>query len=166
MTTTTQPDRLGQPVPADWLEHLGWFRYYFDDDRWTWSPQIERMHGYEPGSTVPSTSLLLSHVHPLDYQRVAATLRDARRTGEPFNSRHRIVDTDGHVHDVVMTGAPLRDWRGAPLGTQGVCVDLSKAATPAEQRRYEHTTNQLRILTSRKGYPKDRRRRIRAATRC
>lgn len=161
-----EPDRLGQPVPAEWLEHLGWFRFYFDDDRWTWSPQMERMHGYKPGSTAPSTSLLLSHVHPLDYQRVVAALRDVRRTGEPFSSRHRIVDIHDHVRDVVLTGAPLHEWRGAPVGMEGLIVDLSKAASRDDQRRYEHTTNQLRILNPSKGYPGERRQRIRAATRC
>ena len=161
-----QSDRLSQPVPADWLEHLGWFRFYFDDDRWTWSPQIERMHGYQPGSTAPNTSLLLCHIHPLDYDRVAATLRDVRRTGEPFSSRHRIVDIHDHVHDVVLTGTPLHDWRGAPVGMEGLIVDLSNAASGDGQRRYEHTTNQLRILNASKGYPRERRQRIRAATRC
>ncbi len=166
MITSFEPHRLGQPVPADWLNHLGWFRFYFDDNCWTWSTQLEQMHGYPPGSTAPSTRLLLSHVHPSDYQRVAATLQDVRRTREAFSSRHRIVDVHDHVHDVVMTGAPLRDLNGAPVGTQGLCVDLSEAAALVDQRRYEHTTNQLRILSAGNGYPIDRRQRIRAATRC
>jgi hypothetical protein len=162
----TTSNRLGVEMPADFLDHLGWFRFYFDDDRWTLSAQMEQMYGYQPGNTAPSTLLLLSHVHPGDYQRVAATLRDARRTGEPFSSLHRIVDTGEHVHDVVMTGAPLHDLRGEPVGIQGLCVDLSEAAAPAEDRRCEHTTNQLRIVDAGKSYPRDRRQRIRAATRC
>lgn len=162
----TTSNRLGVEMPADWLNHLGWFRCYFDDDRWTWSAEIEEMHGYQPGTTAPSTLLVLSHVHPGDYERVAATLRDARRTGEPFSSHHRIVDTQEHVHDVVMTGAPLHDLRGEPAGMQGLCVDLSRAAAPVDHRRYEHTTNQLRIVDAGKSYPPDRRQRIREATRC
>lgn len=162
----TTSNRLAVEMPADWLNHLGWFRFYFDDDSWTWSAQMEQMHGYKPGNTAPSTLLLLSHVQPCDYERVAATLRNVRRTGEPFSSRHRIVDTHDHVHDVVMTGAPLHDSRGEPAGVQGMCVDLSEAAAPADHCRYEHTTNQLRIVNAGRGYPKDRRQRIRAATRC
>ncbi|MBV9512664.1 MAG: antitermination regulator, partial [Mycobacteriaceae bacterium] len=30
-------------------ERVGWFRLYFDNQRWEWSPQVERMHGYPPG---------------------------------------------------------------------------------------------------------------------
>jgi PAS domain-containing protein len=166
MTTSTELHRLDQPVPADLLNHLGWFRFYFDDDRWDWSAQLEQMYGYPPGSTAPSTPLLLSHVHPHDYQRVAATVRDVRRTREAFSSRHRILDVHDQVHDVVMTGAPLHDLRGAPVGMQGLCVDLSEAAAPVDQRRYEHTTNQFRLLSADKRYPMERRERIRAATHC
>ncbi len=166
MTTSIQPHRLDQPVPADLLNHLGWFRFYFDSDRWEWSAQLERIYGYPPGTTAPSTRLLLSHVHPRDYQRVAATLRDVRRTHDAFSSRHRILDANDQIHDVVMTGAPLYGLHGAPVGMQGLCVDLSEAAAPVDQRRYEHTTNQFRILNAYKGQPKERRQFIRAATRC
>ncbi|MDH6291674.1 hypothetical protein M2275_006612 [Rhodococcus opacus] len=54
----------------------------------------------------PTTELLLSHKHP-DHPRVALVLdldldldlmiNDA----EPFNSKHRIIDTTGTIHQVV-----------------------------------------------------------------
>ncbi len=154
------------PLPADWLDHLGWFRFYFDGDRWTWSPQIERMHGYKPGTAAPSTLLLLSHVALDDYEKVEATLRDARRTQQPFSSRHRIVDTSNQSHDVVLIGAPFHDARGAIVGMNGLYLDLSRAAVLANSRRYEHTTNQVRLVASSDGYAAAGRHRIRAATRC
>src|ERR1700749_750097 len=43
---------------------VGWFRFYFDDDRWEWSPQVEKMHGYLPGSVTPTTEMVLAHKHP------------------------------------------------------------------------------------------------------
>jgi hypothetical protein len=39
------------------------------------------MHGYEPGTVQPTTALVLSHKHPEDYEQVAATLDEIRRTG-------------------------------------------------------------------------------------
>ncbi|BBZ12333.1 PAS domain-containing protein [Mycobacterium branderi] len=121
---------------------MGWFWFNIDDDRWLWSAQVERMHGYQPGTTAPSTPLLLSHVHLDDYRQVAATLHDARRTRRPFSSQHRIVDTAHHVHDVVMVAAPCHDTDGTILGMHGLCLDA-----PA-------------------GSADDRRQRVRAATRC
>ena len=57
-------------------QRVGWFRFYFADERWEWSPQVERMHGYEPGTVHPTTDLVLSHKHPDDYEQVASILRE------------------------------------------------------------------------------------------
>ncbi len=73
-------------------QRVGSFKFYFADERWEWSPQVERMHGYEPGSVDPTTDLVLSHKHPDDYGQVAATLDEIRRTSGAFSTRHRIIE--------------------------------------------------------------------------
>ncbi|MGV0802471.1 antitermination regulator, partial [Mycolicibacterium elephantis] len=55
------------------MQRVGWFRFYFADERWEWSPQVQSMHGYAPGTVEPTTDLVLSHKHPDDYGQVAAT---------------------------------------------------------------------------------------------
>ena len=40
-------------------QHFGWYRFYFEDERWEWSPEVARIHGYEPGSVTPTTRLVL-----------------------------------------------------------------------------------------------------------
>lgn len=86
----------GKPHPT------GWFRLYFEDERWEWSPEVERLHGYEPGTAKPTTSMVLSHKHPEDYEQVAATLDDIRRTHRAFSTRHRIIDVQGRIHEVIV----------------------------------------------------------------
>src|SRR5690348_17726262 len=93
-------------------QRVGWFRFYFDDERWEWSEQVQLMHGYEPGTVTPTTELVLSHKHPDDYQQVAATLEEMCRTHRPFSTRHRIIDTGGNVHSVVVIGDQLHDKCG------------------------------------------------------
>ena len=85
----------GKPYPT------GWFRLYFEDERWEWSPEVERLHGYEPGTAKPTTSVVLSHKHPEDYEQVAATLDDIRQTHQPFSTRHRIIDVQRRIHEVI-----------------------------------------------------------------
>src|SRR3954453_12191886 len=80
----------------------GWFRFYFTDQRWEWSEQVQRMHGYEPGSVTPTTELVLSHKHPEDGGQVAATIDHIVNSRQAFSTRHRIVDTGGKVHHVVV----------------------------------------------------------------
>jgi fructose-specific component phosphotransferase system IIB-like protein len=106
-------------------QRVGWFRFYFADERWEWSPQVERMHGYEPGTVQPTTDVVLSHKHPDDYGQVAATIDEIRRTSGAFSTRHRIVDTHGEVHHVVVVGDQLFGADGTVIGTHGFYVDVS-----------------------------------------
>jgi PAS domain S-box-containing protein len=106
-------------------QRVGWFRFYFADEHWEWSPQVERMHGYEAGTVDPTTDLVLSHKHPDDYGQVAATLEEIRRTAGAFSTRHRIVDTRGDVHHVVVVGDQIFDDAGQVIGTHGFYVDVT-----------------------------------------
>jgi PAS domain S-box-containing protein len=135
--TTTQASSDGTTgatrARSDTSERVGWFRFYFDDDRWEWSPEVQRMHGYEPGSVNPTTRLVLSHKHPDDYRHVADTLAEVRRTHRAFSSRHRIRDTQGREHHVVVVGDQLYGDSGTVIGTHGFYVDV----TPSEKERQQ-----------------------------
>ena len=97
-------------------QRVGWFRFYFDDDRWEWSPQVERMHGYLPGSVTPTTEVVLAHKHPDDYRQIADTLELIRQSRQAFSSRHRMIDVQGRVHHVVVVGDLLHGIDGAVIG--------------------------------------------------
>lgn len=115
-------------------QRVGWFRFYFTDERWEWSPQVERMHGYEPGTAHPTTELVLSHKHPEDYGQVAATLEEIKRTSGAFSTRHRIIDTAGEVHHVVVVGDQLFDDTGTVIGTHGFYVDVSPSIAQVHEQ--------------------------------
>jgi len=118
---------LAQALAGGERQRVGWFRLYFDDERWEWSPEVERMHGYEPGTVRPTTALVLSHKHPEDYEQVAATLDEVRRTHEPFSTRHRIIDVQGRTHEVVVVAGHLRNDAGEAIGTDGFYVDVTRS---------------------------------------
>jgi PAS domain S-box-containing protein len=106
------------------VQRVGRFRFFLDDQRWEWSDAVARIHGYEPGTVVPTTELLLKHKHPDDRQQVAAVL-DGVLHGEPFSSRHRILDTAGRTRWVVVVGERMLDDEGAVIGTSGFYVDIT-----------------------------------------
>lgn len=114
-----------QALAAGAPQRVGWFRFFFDDQRWEWSEQVQRMHGYEPGTVTPTTELVLSHKHPDDRRQVAATIDNILHTRRPFSTRHRILDTSGTVHHVVVVGDQLTDEGGAVIGTHGYYVDIT-----------------------------------------
>ena len=139
MRVANDASPLGGESPVDVAsatgspQRVGSFRFYFDDERWDWSPEVEQMHGYQPGAAHPTTSLVLSHKHPDDYAGLAATLEDIRRTRKPFSTRHRIIDLQGHTHEVVVVGELLHDDEtGRVIGTHGFYVDVTNSARERE----------------------------------
>jgi ANTAR domain/PAS fold len=141
-------ESIGETLAAGGPQRVGWFRYYFDDDRWEWSPQVEKMHGYLPGSVTPTTEMVLSHKHPDDYRQIADTLALIRQTRQAFSTRHRIIDVEGRLHHVVVVGDLLRGDDGTVTGTHGYYIDIS----PSERARQDQVTAAVtRIAEDRAG---------------
>ncbi|WIM88186.1 PAS and ANTAR domain-containing protein [Candidatus Mycobacterium wuenschmannii] len=125
-------------------QRVGTFRFYFEDERWEWSEQVQRMHGYTPGSVTPTTELVLKHKHPDDRRQVKKTIDQMMRNRQAFSTRHRIVDTVGDVHQVVVVGDQLTDDKGVVVGTHGYYVDI----TPTSDRvREEQITARVAEIT-------------------
>jgi PAS domain S-box-containing protein len=143
-STAELTHHLASPLRA------GWFNFYFADDRWEWSPEVARIHGYEPGTVTPTTDLVMRHKHPDDHPKVAAVLDHVRRTHQAISTRHRIVDTKGHTREVIVLGEPLRDDTGAEVGIHGFYVDV----TPTQRDGVDVTPTQLDGSVSDPAYAK------------
>lgn len=111
--------------PASGWPLAGSFKYRIDEDRWEWSDEVAAIHGYEPGTVTPTTELVLSHKHPDDKPTVAELIEQVRRNGVPFSSRHRIIDTAGNVHVVVVVGDRWLDDDRNLVGTTGFYIDVT-----------------------------------------
>lgn len=116
---------LGRDTSIPVRERVGSFRYLRAGDRWEWSDAVAQMHGYAPGQVQPTTALVLSHKHPDDAGSVGRLVAAMTGEGRPLSSRHRIVDTRGRIHPVMVIGERLRDCDGKVIGSQGLYVDLS-----------------------------------------
>lgn len=136
-------------------QRAGWFRFYFEDQRWEWSEQVQRMHGYEPGTVEPNTELVLAHKHPDDRGQVAETIEDMLRTHRAFSTRHRIIDTSGAVHHVVVVGDLLTDHRDVVIGTHGYYVDITPSSDRAQDElitaRIAEITEHRAVIEQAKG---------------
>ncbi|RDI55867.1 PAS and ANTAR domain-containing protein [Nocardia mexicana] len=117
--------QIERVIGAGTPQSVGSFRFWFTDQRWEWSDEVAAMHGYEPGSVVPTTELLLEHKHPEDRELVATTLARAIDRAEPFCSRHRIIDTIGQTRHVIVVGDQLLE-NDAIVGTTGYYVDVTE----------------------------------------
>lgn len=122
---------LGDEIAVVAPQAIGWFRYYFDEQRWEWSEELQQLHGYQPGTVSPTTELVLAHKHSEDRDEVAANLDVITHTRGAYSSRHRIVDTRGVVRWVVVVGDQFFDDDGAVIGTHGFYIDVTHS-------RYQH----------------------------
>ena len=72
-------------------EPVGRFSFDVGSDRWWWSDELFDIYGFAPGSVVPTTELVLSHVHPDDDN----TLRSLRQNAGHCGCRGR-ARREGH----------------------------------------------------------------------
>lgn len=104
----------------------GMYHWNVADGSVTWTDELFRLFGYEPGAVDPTVELYLRHVHPEDRtsleQATAATM-----SGGPTlsRSRHRIVRVDGQVRTVDIRGEPVTDATGQLLYVLGVIRDVT-----------------------------------------
>ncbi|WP_239476696.1 ANTAR domain-containing protein [Nocardia arizonensis] len=119
---------LGGGVPLT----AGRFGFRFVDQRWEWSDEVAAMHGYAAGEAHPTTELLLSHKHPEDRDYVAGLISDMVTNSVPFCSRHRIIDTAGAPHEVIVLSDQLLEDEEV-VGVEGYYIDLTEVID--EERR-------------------------------
>lgn len=117
---------------AEAVEHdpgSGVARFWWDlrTDQWTWSPELYAMHGVDPDQVI-TTEFFLSCKHPEDREYAMNVITWAKRTGEPFSCRHRIVRVaDGAVRTVAVVGQVDRDRDGASASMKGYFIDVTDA---------------------------------------
>jgi hypothetical protein len=106
-------------------ETVGRFSYHVPTDTWWWSSSLYTIHGFDPGEIVPTTALMTAHQHPEDRAGTAELITAAIKSGQPFCSRHRILDAHRRVHTVVTIGEGIRDTAGCVVQVTGYLIDVT-----------------------------------------
>lgn len=127
-------DLVARVDNAQRLATMGDYDWHVATDTNTWSDELYRIYGYEPGSIEPSYAVFLEHVHPDDRERVTEVHRHAYATGEPYEMIERIVRPDGEVRHLSSNGQVVCDASGTPLRFRGTCIDVTERVL-AEQER-------------------------------
>ena len=111
---------------AQRVAHVGSFEWDIESGRVTWSDELHRIHGIQPGTFEGSYESFLEFVHPDDVDYTNRVIFDAyRRTGQ-FIYEHRIVRPDGIVRVVHTRGDVICDEGGKPARVVGSCWDVTE----------------------------------------
>lgn len=134
---------------AQMLATMGDYDWHIETDTNTWSDQLFRIYGYEPGEIVPSYDVFMQHIHPDDRDSVRSVHQHAYATGEPYQMVERIVRPDGELRYLASNGQVVTDTTGTPLRMRGTCIDITDRVR-AEQAQEETAVRLAEELQARR----------------
>jgi diguanylate cyclase (GGDEF)-like protein/PAS domain S-box-containing protein len=120
---------------AQELARFGNWEWVVASDEVTWSDQLYRIFGLAPGQFAATFDAYLERIHPQDRDRVAARVRRALETREPYLAEHRIVLPDRSVRALRCHGQPVTDSAGKVVRLIGVCQDITELTVAEAGRR-------------------------------
>jgi PAS domain S-box-containing protein len=127
---------------AQHLAHLGSWSLDVGQSVISWSDEMYRIHGLEPGAPPAAIESYVERIHVEDRPRMEAEITRALTTGEPVNLEYRIVRPSGEVR-WIHGRAETIEWReGRPARMAGYCHDVTERHAAEEER--DHLENQLR----------------------
>ena len=122
------------------LAHLGSWEWSIDTNANTWSDEMFRIFGYEPGAIVPNYDVFSKALHSNDQERVLESVQKSVEKDLPYVEEYRIIRPDGSERIVHATGTVHRDEQGRALRMVGTVLDITglkhteKALRESEER--------------------------------
>ena len=115
---------------------VGRYTYRPDTDEWWWSDTMYRIHGFEPAEVVPTTELVMRHIHPEDVEAAWESREKVVDRHEPFSFLHRIVTADAEPRVVIAAGH--LDCDGGVATISGHLIDITDVRREAVDSELDH----------------------------
>ena len=119
-------ERTAELHQAQQIGHMGNWQWDVATGNITWSDEVCRIFGHQPGQYEPTLERLLSTLHPGDVERIRASLKDVYLKGERHSVDNRIVWPDGSVRWVHTEAVAKIDDEGRPISFSGTVQDITE----------------------------------------
>jgi two-component system cell cycle sensor histidine kinase/response regulator CckA len=126
---------------AERVAHLGTWTWEPASGRVTWSDQMYRILGIQPGSVAPSVETFFAAIHPEDRARAQEATAKSLREGVLPPVDCRIVRPDGSIRHTTSTSSMLFDAAGVPRRIVGAVLD--RTVSLAVEAKLRHTLGLL-----------------------
>jgi PAS domain S-box-containing protein len=136
---------------AERLAHLGSWERDVSRNVVTWSEELFRIFGLQPGEFGATYEAFLHRVHPEDRARVATAAARALQDHLPLEHSFRIVRPDGVERVVHARGHVDRDQSGNVVRLMGACQDVTEQRA-AEERLRESEVRFQQLANNIDGY--------------
>ncbi|KJZ17931.1 hybrid sensor histidine kinase/response regulator [Loktanella sp. S4079] len=110
-------------LQAEEIANIGSWEIDLIQNTLYWSPQVFRIHGFEPNSFQPTVEWAIESYHPDHRNMVQTAVNDAIEHGVPFQFEAVIVRPDGTERNVLSEGFVDFTNEGKPRGLFGVFID-------------------------------------------
>lgn len=118
---------------AQSIAHIGSYAWDIHPDEVSWSDEMFRIFGLEPGSVSIDYATYSSFVHEEDREFLDSLITKALEERRPYSFDHRIVRSDGNIRVLHARGQVEVDDEGQPVRVVGTAQDVT-AAREAERR--------------------------------
>ncbi len=139
-----QAERLALLKLAEQMSGVGHWRFDVLSGEVTWSDEVYRIHGFEPGAIVPDYELVLAGYHPDDAEVLASAVSQAIATGAGYAFRLRIRPPGREERLVETKAATEQDETGKTVALFGVFQDVTDAVR--SQERLVESESLFRLL--------------------
>jgi PAS domain S-box-containing protein len=129
-------------VEAQRTAHVGSFEWDIGANAVSWTDELHRIYGLEPGQFPGTLAGFLARVYPEDLEVTRKVVAEACQTGGPFSYDHRITRSDGAVRTLRTKGEVFKDGEGRAVRLVGSCWDVTELADASRAR--EHLLSLLR----------------------
>ena len=119
-------ERTAELQQAQHIGHMGNWTWDVTSGRISWSDEIFRIFGHEPGEFNPSYERFMAALHPDDVARVKQSEQDAFSRFEQHSIDHRIILPDGEVRWVHEEAVAMVDESGNPISLAGTVQDVTE----------------------------------------
>ena len=129
------------------IAHLGSWELDIAADRLTWSDEVYRIFGLEPGEFEATYEAFLAAVHPEDRRAVDDAYRGSLRVGrDSYEIEHRVVRRDtGEVRTVHEKCEQFRDASGRIVRSVGMVHDITERKRTEALRQALAEQERLRL---------------------
>ncbi|MBD2113811.1 MULTISPECIES: PAS domain-containing sensor histidine kinase [Cyanophyceae] len=129
---------------------MGSWDWQLDTNIQVWSPQTERIMGFEPGTVSHTAEVWAERVHPEDLPRIQALVEDAIATQTEFVGQYRMHWPDDTWHWVSVYGRVVSVKDGRAQRLVGVVQDITVAKQAeldlqASERRFRAVFEQAAV---------------------
>ncbi|MCT7950388.1 PAS domain S-box protein [Ancylothrix sp. C2] len=120
---------------AQKVAHVGCWEFDVSTHLVTWSDELFRILGLNPGEIEPSFAEYLQKVHPEDLKNVKKSVKRVVNEGKPYEFDQRIICPDGEIRYLAAKGQPICDQKGKIVKLFGTILDITERKIVEENLR-------------------------------